>query len=270
MDFLAPIMLNALILIYGTLAENFGLAIAAFTLLLFLITLPLTIYQQRTMRKSQAQMAELQNDRKYKAIMQKHAKDKRKQQEELMKLYSEKGVNPLSSLAGCLPMLIQLPIWFGMFSAIRLALGNTPLQLFELAKNIHPSISSALIPLNNEFLWLNLGSPERLPLPFLENLQIPILSEGLPILTIVVVITTWLQSKLQMTPTTPDNQGAQMTQSMALMMPIMIGFFVYSSPAGLAIYFVVSNVLRLIQAAIAGQLDWTKLRSSQAAARSAG
>lgn len=236
--------LNALLLIYQFLGENFGVAIIIFTVLIRLVMYPLTRRQQQSTMK----MQELQKSKKYLDIQKKYAKDKQKQQEETMKLFQEAGINPLS---GCLPLIIQLPIWFGLITAFRWGLSDTPLQLLDLGRHIYSSVSNSLIPLNSSFLWMDLGQPERLFLPFLPTI-------GIPVLTILVVITSWLQAKIT-TPPSTDGQAAQMNQSMTTMMPLMMGWLSYSYASGLALYFVVSNVLGIIQYAITGRIDWRNI-----------
>jgi YidC/Oxa1 family membrane protein insertase len=125
-------------------------------------------------------------------------------------------------------------------------MASAPLQLLDLSSHIYPIIPSSLIPLNNQFLgYMNLGQPERLPLPFIPS-NIPIIGEGLPVLAILVVITSYVQTKLT-TPPTTDQQGAGMGQMMSLYMPLFIGYLAYSFASGLALYFVASNLLGILQ-----------------------
>jgi YidC/Oxa1 family membrane protein insertase len=232
--------INALIFIYDLLGENFGLAIIVFTALVRLITLPLT-YQQ--MRSSMV-MAEIQKSDRFKKMQEKYKNDKKKLSEEQMKFYREVGHNPFS---GCLGLIIQFPIIIGLYQAVIRSLAATPAQLFDLSKFLYAAIPADLIPLNTKFLWMaNLGQPERLPLPFLQGTSFEILHNQIPILTILVVISTYLQTKLT-TPTSPDQQGAQMTQMMTLYMPLLLGYFAYTLASGLALYFVTSNLLGIVQ-----------------------
>lgn len=237
-------MINALLFIYDLLGNNFGLAIIVLTTLIRLITFPLTFQQQRSTQK----MQELQQSKRAKEIERKHKNDRAKQQEEMLKLYREVGVNPLS---GCLPLLIQFPVIIGLYQSIIRALADAPLQLFELSTHIYASMPSGLIPLNSQFLWMaDLAQPERLHIP-----GIPF---GIPVLTILVVITTYLSTKLT-TPPTADSQGSQMTQMMGLYMPLLLGYFAYTFAAGLAVYFVTSNLLQVLQYAATGRVDWRGL-----------
>src|SRR5512137_259676 len=103
-------MVNTLLFIYS-LVGNFGVAIILFTLLIRLITHPLTVQQLKGTQK----MQEMQNSKEWQAIQKKYKDDKQKLQQEQMKLYQEMGINPLGS---CLPLLIQFPIIIGLYQAI--------------------------------------------------------------------------------------------------------------------------------------------------------
>jgi YidC/Oxa1 family membrane protein insertase len=228
-------MLNMLLLLYQWLFHNFALTILVFTVLIRLITLPLTYQQQKSMKK----LTELQQSDAWKKIQEKHAKDREKLTQEQMKLYKVAGVSPFGS---CLPMVIQFPVLIGLYQAINLAMAASPLQLLDLSKHIYPVLNvSALIPLQNHFAWLNLGMPD----PFY-------------IMPILVVASTWIQSKV-MTPASADPQQAQMAQSMALTMPLMIGFMSLQFPSGLSLYWVVSNVVAIAQYALTTPVDWKKV-----------
>ena len=236
-------MVNTLLWIYDLLWNNFGLAIIVFTVLIRLITLPLT-YQQT---KSAQKMQELQKSKEWQDIQKKHKGDREKLSQEQMRIYKEKGISPFGS---CLPTIIQFPIIIGLYQAIIAALAVTPTQLFNLSTHIYPFIpAAALIPLNNTFLWMNLSQPERLTIAGI----------GIPVLAIFVVITTYIQSKLMTPPSQPGEQGAQMTQAMNLYMPFLMGWLAYSFAAGLALYFIVGNLFTIAQYAIMGKVDWRNL-----------
>jgi len=236
-------MVNTLLWIYDLLWNNFGLAIIVFTVLIRLITLPLT-YQQT---KSAQKMQELQKSKEWQDIQKKHKGDREKLSQEQMRIYKEKGISPFGS---CLPTVIQFPIIIGLYQAIIASLAVTPTQLFNLSTHIYPFIpAAALIPLDNTFLWMNLSQPERLTIAGI----------GIPVLAIFVVITTYIQSKLMTPPSQPGEQGAQMTQAMNLYMPFLMGWLAYSFAAGLALYFIVGNLFTIAQYAIMGKVDWRNL-----------
>jgi YidC/Oxa1 family membrane protein insertase len=242
-------MINTLLWIYSVVGHNFGIAIILFTILVRLITHPLTVKQ---MRSTQA-MQEFQKSKRWQDLQKKYKDDKQKLQQEQMKLYQELGVNPL---APCLPTLIQFPVIIGLYQAIIRALAVTPIQLLNLSQHIYPFIpAAALIPLNNQFLWMDLSQPERLNLSFLPF--------GIPVLAIVVMVTTFLQSKL-MTPTSgTGDQGAQMAKAMNLYMPIFMGYLALTFSSGLALYFVATNTVGILQYAAMGKLNWRNILPSK-------
>jgi len=244
-------MINILLLIYQTLGNNFGLAIIVFTVIIRLVILPLTLSQQRSTMK----MQELQQTKRWKEIQKKYKDQKQKLQEEQLKLYQEVGFNPLG---GCLPTLVQFPIIIGLYQAIIRTLATTPIQLLELADHLYDFVPNSLIPLNNTFLWMNLGQPERLYLSFIPTV-------GIPVLAILVVISTYLQTKLTTMPTTGDDggQAAQMGKMMGLYMPILLGYFAYSYASGLALYFVASNLIGILQYAAMGKIKLSNLIPSK-------
>lgn len=242
------LMINILLYIYDFVGNNFGLAIILFTILVRLVTYPLNAQQ---VKQSKA-MQDLQSSKKFQEINKKYKDNKEKLSQEQMQLYKEMGVNPFGS---CLPMLIQFPIIIGLYQAIIRALAVTPLQLLNLSKQI--SNGADLIPLNNMFLWMDLSLPEK-------DFGLSIAGFGLPILAIIVVVTSYLQTKL-MTPasTNPGDQSAQMSKAMGLYMPIFMGWLAYSFSSGLALYFVVSNLLQIAQYAVMGKLEWRNLLPKQ-------
>ncbi|PKN99490.1 MAG: hypothetical protein CVU43_15240 [Chloroflexi bacterium HGW-Chloroflexi-5] len=239
--------INLLLWIY-MLVGNFGVAIILFTTLTRMVLYPLTAKQ---IKGAQA-MQDLQKDNRYIKIQEKYKGDKEKLAQEQMKLYQELKINPLSS---CLPTLLQFPIIIGLYQALIQSIASAPLDLLKLIRHLYPSLLKVpeLIPLNAHFLWMDMGQPERL--------LIPGLGFGIPILTIIVVITTYISSKIITPPSTPGaaDQGAMMTKMMNLYMPVLMGWMAYSLSSGLALYFVVSNLIQILQYAISGKIYWDKL-----------
>jgi len=243
-------MINALLLIYGFLGQNFGLTIIIFTVLVRLITYPLTAQQ---MKSTQA-MQEMQKSKKWQDMQKKYKDNREKLAQEQMKLYQEMGVNPFGS---CLPTLIQFPVIIGLYQAIIRALAVTPIQLLDLSRHVYPFINAAaLIPLNNHFLWMDLSLPEK-------DFGLAIAGIGVPVLAILVVVTSYLQTKLMTPPTTAGDQGAQMSKAMNLYMPLFMGYLAYTFSSGLALYFVASNLIGILQYGAMGKLDWRSLLPSR-------
>jgi YidC/Oxa1 family membrane protein insertase len=189
-----------------SLIPNYGVAIILLTILVRAVTAPLTVRQMRSMerlRRVQPKMKEIQ---------EKYADDRQKQSEELMKLYRQEKVNPLG---GCFPMVLQLPVFIGLFYALR------------------SSIDLRHAPF---FGWIDdLSAPDEL-------FTIP--GVGLPVrvLPIIMGATMFLQQKI--TPMqTPDPMQARM---MMIVMPIMMTVLFYQFPSGLVLYWMLSNVLAIL------------------------
>lgn len=186
--------------LYGVFG-SYGIAIIVFAVVVKIITFPLMwqqIRSSRAMQELQPRMQELQK---------KYGKDREKLAQEQMKLYREAGVNPLG---GCLPLLIQLPILWGLYEAL-LNLSKTP-------------------EFQQPFLWLkNLAQPEGFPY----------------ILIIIMVISQFVYQRMATIPTT-DPQQKSMNQMMMLM-PLMFAFFFINFPAGLVLYWVVQNLASIVQ-----------------------
>jgi YidC/Oxa1 family membrane protein insertase len=208
-------LINALIILSNVLFSNFGLGIIVFTLLMRLATMPLTlrqIHSTRAMSMLQPKMQEIQ--KKY--------KDPKRRQEETMKLYRQAGVNPLGCL---LPMLVQMPIWFALYGALRITVGGTPESVISLSERLYPwGFIESAVPLENRFLWLDLGQPDR-------SL----------ILALLVFVSTYAQQKLSTVPSTDPQKQAQ-AQMMNWMMPLMFAWFTLGVPSGLAVYWAMSNI----------------------------
>ncbi len=193
--------------------DNAGLAIILFTIIVRTAMLPLSLQQiksQKAMMQLQPRLRELQKH---------YAGDRGKMGQEQIRLYKEAGVNPL---AGCLPMLIQMPIWFALYSSL-VNLSSDP--------NYHR--------FQTPFLWIpNLAMP-----------SMPVFDDpgtwGLLILPVLTSITQWIVQKMSTMPTT-DQQQQQMNRMMEWM-PFMFLIFSFQVAAGLTLYWVISNVYSIFQ-----------------------
>jgi YidC/Oxa1 family membrane protein insertase len=184
---------------------NYGIGIILLTVLVRAVTAPLTLRQMRSMerlRRVQPRMKEIQ---------EKYKDDRQRQSEELMKLYRQEKVNPLG---GCFPMLLQLPVFIGLFYALQ-----SSIQLRHA-----PFVG-----------WIrDLSAPDLL-------FTIPVLALPVRVLPIVMGATMFVQQKL--TPMqTPDPTQARM---MMIVMPIMMTVLFYGFPSGLVLYWMLSNVLAI-------------------------
>jgi YidC/Oxa1 family membrane protein insertase len=189
---------------------SLGVAIIVFTILIRIAMLPLTLKQL----KSQKKMMILQP--KLRELQRKYGKDREKVTEETLKLYKAHGTNPAS---GCLPLLISLPILFGVWSAIR---------LFD---------TTDVIPAALRFLWIpSLTVNEKLGL----NGHDPYF-----ILPVVSIILQFITQQMAM-PRNPDPQQAQMNRIMVFM-PLMFGWFAFTIPAGAVLYMVTGSIIQMVQ-----------------------
>ena len=200
-DFVVHI-LNA---IYGVVG-NYGIAIIIVTVLMRIIILPLTLKQEKSMKKMRELQPELEK------IKEKYKDNPQEYQQKTAELYRESGVNPLG---GCLPLLIQMPVFVALYWAFS---GNA-------------------IPADAKFLWFTLKQPDRLFMigNFAFNL-LPILNVGV----------TYIQQKI-MTSATSGQESSQQMQTMLYMMPLMMLFIFYKMPSGVTLYYLVSGALSLVQ-----------------------
>jgi len=192
---------------FHRLTSSYGLDIIILTVLIKLLMWPLThksMVSMKSMGKLAPQMEKLK---------EKFGDDKEKLNREIMELYKRNGVNPLG---GCLPMLLQFPVFVGLYNAL-----STPIELRHAP-----------------FMWIkDLSRPDWQSLPFtLGDWHL-----GIPILTILMGGSMFLQQ--WMTPSAGDpNQ-----RKMMMLMPLMFTFMFVSFPAGLTVYWLVNNVLSIAQ-----------------------
>jgi len=205
--FIAIPMLQVLRLLHY-LTGNWGVAIILLTVAVKVLFIPLTqksFVSMRQMQKLQPQMQQLRE----------RLKDSPEQMnKEIMELYRRHKVNPLS---GCLPMLLQIPVFVGLYNAL-----NNAIELRHAPF----------------MLWItDLSSPDRLgslPLPFVDP-------PGIPVLTIIMGLSMLVQQ--WMTPAAGD----PMQQRMMMIMPVIFTFMFINFPAGLVLYWLVNNVLTIAQ-----------------------
>lgn len=212
-------MINFLVILNNVLFGSFGLAIIAFTIIIRLVTFPLTLRQLHSTRSMQGIQPRIQE-------INKKFSDPKRRQEEIMKVYREAGVNPL----GCLgPMILQFPVLIALYSAVRLALATSPESLERLSGHLYSwSFIQHGVPLQEYFIGMDLRANG---------------GSGIGIVMVVLVgLTTWAQTKTTVTVAADDKARAQQ-QMMAYMMPLMFAFFALSFPIGVAVYWVVNSIV---------------------------
>ncbi len=205
-SFLAKPLLVFLRWLYNY-THNYGVAIIILTVIIKILFWPLThksFKSMQVMKKIQPKMAQ---------IREKYKDDREKLNQELMMLYRTYKVNPLG---GCLPMVLQIPVFFALY---RMLYGAIELR--------HQPF----------WLWINdLTAPDRLFIGF----DVPYLG-GLPVLTLLMGASMFIQQK--MTPSAGDPRQ----EKLMLMMPVIFTVFFVNFPSGLVLYWFVNNVLSIVQ-----------------------
>lgn len=223
-------LLNSLFFI----ARDYGLAIIILVLIVRTLLHPITKKGQINMVRMQQKMGEFAP--KIEELKKKYGNDKARLQQETMKVYREQGVNPATQVLTCLPMFLQMPIWFALF----LSLSNN-IQLRHQ-------------PLH--FTWVkDLTAPDAL-YTFSSPVVIPFVGWELPafnLLPLLVAFFMYIQQKLQPKPkpnpsaTDQQRQQQEMMQKMMPMMSIMMLIIFYKMPSGLNLYIMFSSCFGAIE-----------------------
>jgi YidC/Oxa1 family membrane protein insertase len=199
-----------LLKLFYQIAPNYGVAIILLTVLVRLLTLPMSIKGQRSMMKMQRLQPQVER------IRERYKNEQDKLHHEMMELYKRNHVNPLG---GCLPMAIQFPVFIGLYEAL--------LNAVELR--------------NAPFIgWIrDLAAPDCLPIP---GLTVPFTDlHGIPVLVILMAVTAFVQQWIS--PRNPDPSQ----QKMMMYMPVVFSVIFIQLPAGLSLYYFFSNLLGVVQ-----------------------
>jgi YidC/Oxa1 family membrane protein insertase len=199
-----------LLKLFYRVAPNYGVAIILLTVLVRLVTLPMSIKGQRSMMRMQRLQPQVER------IRERHKNEQDKLHHEMMELYKRNHVNPLG---GCLPMVIQFPVFIGLYEAL--------LNAVDLR--------------NAPFIgWIrDLAAPDCLPLP---GVTVPFTDlHGIPVLVILMAITAFVQQWIS--PRNPDPSQ----QKMMMYMPVVFSVIFIELPAGLSLYYFFSNLLGVVQ-----------------------
>lgn len=187
---------------------NYGWAIVIFAILFKLAFYPLNKKQAESMKKMQELSPQI------KAINEKYADDPKLKQEKTIELYRKNGTNPMS---GCLPMLVQIPIFIALYTAF----------------------SDTVDLWNSPFLWINdLSEPDTV---FTTPKLALIGSIGINVLPLVMVVTQVIQSRMTTVSTDPNQK------MMMYMMPVIMLYFFWSMPSGVTMYWTMQNILSIVQ-----------------------
>ncbi len=226
--------LGTVLSFFYDIIASYGVAIILLTIFVRLLLLPLTIKQTRSMQ----QMQQIQP--KVKELQRKYKGDRQKMNEELMKLYKEHQVNPLG---GCLPLLLQFPVFIALYQVLTSGGGIQHLP--------EGSLKAAIVGGEERFLSMNLACS---PAAAMNPDQLPSLDCGaggvgaaIPyfVMMALMVGTMFYQTK-QMQKSTTGPQAPQM-KMMTTIMPAFLGVISYSIAAGVLVYWVTTNVWQIAQ-----------------------
>lgn len=203
-----------MIFLYG-LIPNYGVVILLMSIIIKIITYPLTHKSYSSMKRMQLVQP------KIKELQEKYKNNKEVLQKKTMELYKEEKVNPMG---GCLPMLFQMPVLYGLFIIFRTAieLRGAPFML-----------------------WMNdLSAPDAM---FNFGANIPLLGTEFNILPILMTVLMVVQQKLSGSNAMSSGQQAQQQKMMMWLMPAMMFFLFYKFPSGLVLYYLTFNALTIVQ-----------------------
>ncbi len=208
LDWIAKLLIGGLELTVG-LFKNYGIAIILLTLLTNVVLFPFTRVSYMSMKRMQLiqpQMSKLRDQ---------HKKSPEKLNREMMELYKKHKVNPFG---GCLPMLMQMPIFVSLYIAL----------------------SKTVALVGAQFLWVqDLSSPDNLPLPF----SLPFLGNSIHVLPLLMMAAMFFQQKFtQVSVQGQDPATASQQKMMGIMMPLLFGFIFYTMPSGLVLYWFTNTI----------------------------
>ncbi|GAB3210678.1 hypothetical protein GCM10027294_29940 [Marinactinospora endophytica] len=214
-----------------------GLAIVLLTCLMRLILVPLFVKQMHTQRKMQDIQPKLLK------VREKYKNDKQRQQQEMMKLYQESGTNPIM---GCLPLLLQMPVFFALFSVLRsVAQGNAQ---YGFTQELVHSAQGALIfhaPLAAQFTSSAAELEQYGANPVMAKVIIALACVIMGTTTFLTMRQSMKRSAAQMAAM-PDNPMVQSQKIMLYLAPAF-GLFGLGMPIGVLLYWVTSNIWTMIQ-----------------------
>lgn len=253
------------------LIQNYGLTLIIVTILIRLITIPLTVMSQKSVAKTQLIQPELLK------IQEKYKNDKNKQSIELQKLYQKHGVNPLG---GCLPLIVQMLVLFGfirviydplvyilqmskdevnsIIAAVGARKGTYQVTLCGMKEVIDIIKAKGFTPIDFDFFGINLT---MMPKGHEKDLLVWIF----PVLAVVATYISGYITKLQTPKPQPSRTGEvpppNMSDTMLKIMPIMTAVFTYTMPIGMSLYWFVSTAFQILQQTVINKAINNKVKA---------
>lgn len=234
--------------------ENYGATLIIVTILIRLLTVPLTVMSQKSTAKTQLIQPELMK------LQQKYKNDKEKLSIEMQKLYKKNDVNPMG---GCLPLIVQMFVLFGfirvVYDPLRYILQLSVEQIDKIKEAVGATAATYQVtlcgmdgvkeqivslgkkPINFDFLGIDLTR-------MVKGNETDLLVWVFPVLAVLATVLSAFISKKQMEGNANSNEQAQsMSNSMLTIMPVMTAFFTYTMPIGMSLYWFVSTAAQIIQ-----------------------
>lgn len=220
-DFISSALLSILRLFHH-LTHNWGAAIILLSVFVFFFLYPLTVKQMRSMKQMQALQPHIE------ALRKTHKDNPQRMQKETMELYRRHKANPFG---GCLPIILQIPIFVGLFQAL----------------------SRSIVLKGSQFLWIkDLAEADKL---FVLTSVLPFIGREINLLPILMAVTMLFQQKLSLKAGGASKEALQQQKMMTLMMPVMFCFIFYHLPSGLSLYYLVNTLLSTL-------LQWKTLKAA--------
>jgi YidC/Oxa1 family membrane protein insertase len=253
-------LISRVLAFFYSLVPNYALSIAMLTIVVMVVVLPLTLTSTKSMIKMQRLQPEMRE------IQQKYKDDRQRMNEELMAFYQANSINPVG---GCLPMFIQLPIFLVLFQVIRgltrrvtatgIMFGQTTQEIaadatLSEAPDVVRDFNPAYLPHDTE-MYIDLSNSNEM-VSFgvdLSRSLTQVLSDdgiitALPYITmILVVLVTSIVQQRQIQGRSRSTQTNSQQQMLMKIMPYMLPVFAIAMPAALLVYFIVSNLFRVVQ-----------------------
>lgn len=207
---LSKILLRTMRVFHSWLG-SWGLAIILLTIIINLLLFPLTVKSFTSMHRMKQIQPHIEK------LKDLHKDNPQKLNKEMMELYKKYNVNPLG---GCLPMLLQMPIFIGLYQGL--------IRSIELK--------------GASFLWIrDMGHPDAVPIPF----TLPFLGDTINVLPLLMIVAMFAQQKISQGAVTSssENSAASAQKGMMIMMPLLFGFIFYRMPAGLVLYWLTNTLL---------------------------
>jgi YidC/Oxa1 family membrane protein insertase len=236
-SWLADLLVWFLAFLHDYVVRDWALAIIVLVIVVRSLLHPLTRRAQVSMQRVTKQMASIKPE--IDALQKRYKDDPKKLQEETIRLYRERGVNPLGCAGGMLPTFLQMPVWIALYAVLYYA--------FELRQQ--PAFFGVFQHAGGWGFLSDLSGPDRFyPLPFELNLYIAKVS-AINIIPILMGVVFWVQQKYMSPPPSPNMTPEQEQQQkmMKWMMVILFPVMLYQAPSGLTLYIATSTLVGIYE-----------------------